>query len=97
MTLQDPINLDILRVGWGIVTASVLRHPVASASYRKRLWGLSAVLAVLALGGLRTWMRNPTMGSWLSFGSLFQVLFNLAVVGVLLLRYKVHTSRRSAA
>lgn len=67
MTLQDPINLDILRPGWGIVTAYVLWQPVASASYRKRLWGLSAVLAILALGGLRTWIRNPTLDSWLSF------------------------------
>jgi hypothetical protein len=97
MTPRDLVSLDILRLGWGIVTAYVLWHPVAGPAYRKRFWILLAALTILALVGLRTWMRNPSLDSWLSFGSLFQGLFNLAVVGVLILRYKLQLPRAGSS
>jgi hypothetical protein len=90
MTPSDLLEyVDVLRVLFGvsILMTYFKRAPEVS---RRWFWFAVGITVVIGLLGLEPWVRNPTLSSWKSFGSLFQAMFNIAVAGVLVLRWYLY-------
>lgn len=92
MTPRDLLEyVDVLRVFFGLgILWTYLKAPRAAGK-----WFWFSVVLVVAIGalGLRPWIEHPSLGSWRSFGSLFQAIFNWAIAAVLILRFALYRSR----
>jgi hypothetical protein len=93
VTLLSPNDLapvaNILRVGIGFGLFWLVIKPENNTAYRRRFWTTVIVIAGIAATGLRPYLQLGT-DTWPGFASLFQFIFNVALVGLLLLRYRLH-------
>ncbi len=88
MTPRDLLEyVDVLRILFGIAILITYLRPAAARQAPRWFWFAVVMVVVIGLAGLGPWVKNPTLSSWVSFGSLFQAMFNLAVAGVLILRW----------
>lgn len=88
MTPNDLLqHVDVLRVLFGVAILITYINPSAARVSKRWFWFAIIMLLVIALAGLAPWVIDPRLSSWVSFGSLFQAIFNVAVGGVLVLRY----------
>lgn len=83
---------NIVRAGVCFGLFWLVVKPENTLSYRRRFWASVVVIAGIGLTGLRPFLASGTDG-WLGFTSLFQCIFNLALVALLLLRYRLHMPR----
>lgn len=87
---------NILRVGVCFGLFMMVLKPENTKSYRRRFWATVVVVAGLGVTGLRPLIQSG-VDTWPGFASLFQGIFNLAIVGLLLLRYRLHMPRNRQA
>jgi hypothetical protein len=80
---------NILRAGVGFGLFWLLVKPENTTAYRRRFWTTVLVIVGIAATGLRPYFAVGS-NTWPGFASLFQAIFNAAVVGLLLLRYRLH-------
>lgn len=91
MTPGDLLEyVDVLRALFGIAILITYLRPAAARQAPRWFWFAVIMVIAIGLAGLMPWVRNPTLSSWVSFGSLFQAMFNLAVAGVLVLRWYLY-------
>lgn len=88
--------LEILSAGMGLVFLSMFATPKPTRDYRIRFWVGVVVLVGIALLGLRPLGLTGPDRMWVRYMSVFQCLFNLAVVAVLCLRYRLYMPRGNA-
>jgi len=70
----------------------MVAKPENTISYRRRFWATAVVITGIALTGLRPYFTLGT-DTWTGFASLFQCIFNVALVVLLLIRYRLHMPR----
>lgn len=85
---------DIIRAGVGFGLFWMVAKPEDTVSYRRRFWATAVVIAGIALTGLRPYF-SLGVETWPGFASLFQAIFNVALVVLLLIRYRLHMPRNA--
>jgi hypothetical protein len=87
-------RLDFFRVIVGLVMLRLFMKPEPSRQFRLRFWVGVLVLVGVAAFGLRPWLSHHALDNWISYGSLFQAIFNLAVCLLLIVRYQLYMPGR---
>ena len=88
-------HLDFFRVIVGLaMLAAFVRQP-SSRQSPVRFWVGMAVLLVIAGLGLRPWLSHRALDNWVSYGSVFQAIFNTAVALLLIVRYYMYMPDRA--
>jgi len=91
--MPDPIlAIQIGRAVMGAIYLAMMARPKATPEFRRRFWWGTAILLGIALTGLHPLRTNHE--PWVRYASVFQCIFNCAVVAVLMMRYWLYMPRQ---
>jgi hypothetical protein len=88
-------HLDFFRVIVGLAMLVAFIRPQPSRQFRVRFGVSMVVLLAIAGLGLRPWLSHRALDNWVSYGSVFQAIFNAAVALLLIVRFHVYMSGRA--